>query len=187
MNVFSHYAKNLLVVCSVTLLLACGSEDMQDLRIQLDEIKAKPKGRIPPPPEFKSFESFTYQSSGLRSPFEKPVEVIFDTKINLGKSVKPDLDRRREALEKFSLDAMSFVGTLSKPEEGDVLYAIIDDGSGGVHRVQEGDYLGQNHGKVVSINVRRVEVVEIVPSGQLDDEDNKLWIERPRSLVLRDE
>ncbi len=173
---------------AVLSLVACSSGDeMQDLRAKLAEINAKPKGRIPPPPEFKAFETFTYQSAGLRSPFERPVEVVFETKIQVGKSVTPDLQRRKEPLERFSLDAMLFVGTLAKEQQEGTLYAIIDDGSGGVHRVQIGDYLGQNYGKVVSINARRIEVIEIVPSGQLDDEGNKLWVERPRNLVLRDE
>jgi len=158
---------------SFTVIACSSSDDMQDLRAKMKEIEEKPKGRIPPPPEFKAFETFTYQSAGMRSPFEKPVEVIFETKIQVGESVKPDLQRRKEALEKFSLDAMAFVGTLSKEDEGDELYAIIDDGDGGVHRVQAGDYLGQNHGKILNVNARRIELIEIVPSGQLDDDGNK--------------
>jgi type IV pilus assembly protein PilP len=177
----------LLTFLSFSFYACSSSDDMQDVRAKLKEIEDKPKGRIPPPPEFKAFETFTYQSAGVRSPFEKPVEVIFETEIQAGESVEPDLQRRKEALEKYSLDAMSFVGTLSKEDEGNELFAIIDDGDGGVHRVQAGDYLGQNHGKIININVRRIEVMEIVPSGQLDDEGNKLWIERPRNLVLRDE
>jgi len=168
-------------------LLACGSNDMQDLRKQLEEIESKPKGRIPPPPEFKAFETFTYQSAGLRSPFERPADVEIRTVVSDGKVVKPDLNRRKEALERFSLDAMSFVGTLSKEKEGNELYALVDDGDGGVHRVQVGDYLGQNNGKVVLVDRRRLELIEIVPNGQVNDEGEKLWMERPRSLVLRDE
>jgi len=178
----------LVSLISLTLFASCSSsDDMQDLREKMLEIEKKPKGRIPPPPEFKAFETFTYQSAGMRSPFERPVEIIFESKIQVGNSVKPDLDRRKEALEKFSLDAMAFVGTLAKEDEGNTLYAIIDDGDGGVHRVQESDYMGQNHGRIVSINARRIELLETVPSGQLDDDGNKLWIERPRNLVLRDE
>lgn len=187
-NLMLNAVKLLLIGCFSTLILACGSSDnMQDLRGRLQDIEAKPKGRIPPPPEFKAFETYTYQSAGVRSPFERPPEVIIDTPIVPGKSVTPDLHRRRGPLEKLSLDAMAFVGTLSKEEEANALYAIIDDGDGGVHRVESGDYLGQNHGRILGINARRIELIEIVPSGQLDDDGNKLWIERPRNLVLRDE
>jgi type IV pilus assembly protein PilP len=178
------------IFCSGLILMFVGcssTDDLKDLKDKLAEIEQKPKGRIPPPPEFKAFQTFTYQSAGLRSPFEQPVEVIFETKIKAGNAIAPDLQRRKEALERYSLDSMSFVGTLIKEDDGGALWAIIDDGVGGVHRVKEGNYLGQNFGKILRINDRRVEVLEIVPSGQLDDEGNKLWIERPRSLVLRDE
>jgi type IV pilus assembly protein PilP len=169
-------------------ILACGSgDDMQDLRKKMKEIEEKPKGRIPPPPEFKSFESFTYQSAGKRSPFEKPVDIEPVTQVQSGKLVKPDFERRKETLEKFSLDAMSFVGTLAKEKEGNELYAIVDDGEGNVHRVETGDFVGQNHGRVLNIAPRKIEILEIIPSGQVDDDGNKTWIERPRNLVLRDE
>ena len=185
---FKFLNSSLVALTVLVLFSSCSSsDDLADLRETMEEIEKKPKGRIAPPPEFKAFETFTYQSAGMRSPFERPVEVIFETKIQVGRSVKPDFDRRKEALEKFSLDAMAFVGTLAKEDEGNELYAIIDDGDGGVHRVQANDYMGQNHGRIVSINERRIELLEIVPSGQLDDDGNKLWIERPRNLVLRDE
>ncbi len=184
----SEFIKIFSAVLVSTILISCGSGgDMSDLRKRMDDIEAKPKGRIPPPPEFKAFETFTYQSAGKRSPFERPVEVIIETKIEVGKSVTPDLQRRKETLEKFSLDAMAFVGTLSKEEEGDALFAIIDDGNGGVHRVESGDFLGQNHGRILNITDRRIELLEIIPSGQLDDDGEKLWIERPRNLVLRED
>jgi type IV pilus assembly protein PilP len=43
-----------------------------------------------------------------------------------------------------------------------------------------GDYLGRNHGKVVGIDESKVDVIEIVPDGEGG------WLERPRSLALRE-
>jgi len=169
------------------MLISCGSAaDMEDLRMQMIDIEKKPRGRIPPPPEFKAFSTFTYKSTGSRSPFVRPVEVVFETAIVQGKSVIPDLERRKEALEKISLDSMTYVGTLSKEKQASEYFAIVDDGVGGIHRVELGDYLGQDHGRIVSINARRIELLEIVPSGEVDVDGNKMWIERPRNLVLRD-
>ncbi len=181
------FVKPFLILFSLAFLVSCGSGDqMADLRQKLKEIDEKPKGRIPAPPEFKAFESYTYQAAGLRSPFEQPAEEVIGPAV-ANKAVTPDLERRKQALEKFSLDSMAFVGTLSKEKLGDELYALVDDGAGNVHRVQVGDYLGQNFGKILTISARKVEILEIVPSGQLDDDGNKLWIERPRNLILRDE
>ena len=69
------------------------------------------------------------------------------------------------------------VGTL---EQSGQIWVIIDDGSGGVHRVKQGDYLGRNHGRIIEVSEAYVAVVEIVPNG-LDG-----WVERPRSLKMRD-
>jgi len=186
MKIIVSHLSALTLVLSLMLISACGSNDDYDALIQkLDDIQARPKGRIPPPPEFKAFEIFTYQSAGLRSPFERPLlDDDFKPPVSSGRSVKPDDLRRKEALEKFSLDAMSYVGTLE--HENDSTWAIVDDGQGGVHRVTSGNFLGKNNGKIVNIEQRRIELLEIIPSGQLDDDGNKLWIERPRSLVLRD-
>ena len=53
-------------------------------------------------------------------------------------------------------------------------------GAGGVYRVKVGDYLGRNHGRIVSVTESKIDVVEIVPDGEGG------WLERPRSLALRE-
>ncbi|MDU2871619.1 MAG: type 4a pilus biogenesis lipoprotein PilP, partial [Pseudomonas aeruginosa] len=49
-----------------------------------------------------------------------------------------------------------------------------------VHRVRVGDYLGRNDGKVVGISEGKIDVIEIVPDGEGN------WLERPRSLTLKE-
>jgi type IV pilus assembly protein PilP len=46
--------------------------------------------------------------------------------------------------------------------------------------VKVGNYLGKNHGRIKMIDESRVEVVEIVPDGKGN------WVERPRTLALRE-
>ena len=58
-------------------------------------------------------------------------------------------------------------------------WALITESNGSVHRVRVGNYLGQNHGRIVSISDTNVNVVEIVPDGQGG------WIERPRSVKVK--
>ena len=67
------------------------------------------------------------------------------------------------------------VGTMTR--EGDQV-ALIKSPDGLISRVNVGNYLGQNHGKVVAIKEDRVELVEIVPDGLGG------WLERPASLAL---
>ena len=67
------------------------------------------------------------------------------------------------------------VGTLSNASGS---FALLR-GAGGIHRLQVGDYLGRNEGRVVTISESQIEVVEIVPDGA------GAWLERPRTLALR--
>jgi len=95
----------------------------------------------------------------------------------LGKrtGVKPDLNREKEYLEEFNIAGLSMVGTL---ERSGVLWALVDDGDGGIHRVAQGNYLGKNHGVIVAASSRQIEVVEIVPDGVGG------WVERPQVLQI---
>ena len=64
---------------------------------------------------------------------------------------------------------------------GGSLYALVQDPDSGLHRVKEGNYVGRNFGKVTTITPNKLDVIEIVSDGQ----DG--WVERPRTLVLREE
>jgi type IV pilus assembly protein PilP len=44
-------------------------------------------------------------------------------------------------------------------------YALIKDPNGLIHRVTDGDYLGQDDGKIVSISTGGVELRELLPNG----------------------
>ena len=70
------------------------------------------------------------------------------------------------------------VGTLKRPEGS--LFALVQDPDGGLHRVQEGNFMGRNHGKILSVGAVKIDVIEIVSDGQ------EGWIERPRTIVLNE-
>jgi type IV pilus assembly protein PilP len=61
------------------------------------------------------------------------------------------------------------------------LWAIIKDNAGTVHRIQVGNYLGRNYGKVLDIKEDRLELREIVK-----DSEGR-WEERNASLALAEE
>ncbi|MDY6919640.1 MAG: pilus assembly protein PilP [Pseudomonadota bacterium] len=162
------------------LLSGCGGDSQfTDIKAKMAEVKGRPKGRIEPPPEFKVYKAFSYSAAALRSPFEQPVDVELAALPQRKSNVKPDFNRPKEVLEQFGIDALSMVGTLTRP--GSSLYALVKDPDSGLHRVKEGNYLGRNFGKIVSITPNKIDVIEIVSDGQ----DG--WVERPRTLVLREE
>ena len=168
-------------VATVALLSGCsGNGEFDDLQAYVAEVNARPKGRIEPLPEFKPYESFQYSAAGLRSPFTAPVEIkLIKYQQERAKSnIKPDLQRPKEYLESFSVDAISMVGTLAIQENE--VWALLDDAQGGVHRVKVGNYVGRNHGRIISINPGSVDLIEIVPDGHGG------WLERPRAIKLQD-
>lgn len=170
-----------LVLFSVTLALTgCGGDaQFDDLRAQMNDIKNKPKGRIEPPPEFKVYKAFSYGAAMLRSPFEPPVDVELAALPQQRANVKPDLNRPKEVLEQYGIDSLAMVGTLERP--GGSLFALIRDPDQGLHRVKPGNYMGRNFGRITAVTPSKVDVIEIVSDGQ----DG--WVERPRTLVLREE
>ncbi|MEX0941927.1 MAG: pilus assembly protein PilP [Pseudomonadales bacterium] len=170
--------QNVTLVALVVLLGACSSGDQYaDLRAFMAEIEQKPRGSIAPLPEFEPYQPFTYGAANLRSPFEPPVIVpprTEEQKQNIG--VKPPQDHVRQYLERFNLGALAMVGTLQQDNSS---WALIEDETGGVHRVQVGDYMGTNWGKIESINDARIDITEIVSDGQGG------WLRRPRTIELR--
>lgn len=151
-----------------------GGDD--DLQAFIREVKAKPAGVIEPLPSFSTYESFTYSASVLRSPFDPPVDIAArQVQGRSGENVKPDFNRKKEFLEGFDLTAITMVGTL---EKGGTLWALIKDGSGGIHWVTKGNYVGKNHGRIVATRENQVELLEIVSDGL------GAWLERPRILAL---
>lgn len=167
---------SLIVLLSVG-LAGCGNGDFSDLQTFMDEVRARPKGAIEPLPKFLPYESFTYGASSLRSPFQPPVKIDLTARQKGSNNIKPDENRVKQFLEDFNIETFEMVGTLSNT--GGV-FALINAASNGVHRVRVGDYLGRNHGRIVSINDSSVEVVEIVPDGEGG------WLERPRSITLKE-
>lgn len=166
---------------AVLLLTACGGNDMSDLRSWIEQQKQREGGSIDPIPEMETFDMYEYPGDLPRDPFTtlsfarqtEPDEGGGDEECE-DPGVKPEDDRPEEELEKFALDSLSYVGTL---ERGGELWALIEDSENTIHRVQSGDYMGQNNGKVRSITPRAVQLREIV-------RQDGCWEKRTQSLAL---
>jgi type IV pilus assembly protein PilP len=159
-----------LIAASLGSVAACGG-GTGDLKRELEEKKKRPGGRIEPLPEIRPYESFTYDPTGLRSPFQPSVPVVAPG----AGGVRPDARRTREFLEGFSLDTLRMVGTLK--QQGRV-YGLVRTKDGLIHRVLPGNYVGTNDGKVTAINDAKINVVEIVPDGLGG------YMERPAAIAL---
>ena len=73
MNRAKDILKNLpraVLVCAPMLLVGCAGGVDDELLAYVDEVKARPGGRIEPLPQIKPYEKFAYAANEIRSPFE---------------------------------------------------------------------------------------------------------------------
>jgi type IV pilus assembly protein PilP len=150
----------LLLIAGLT-LAGCGGS-LDDLDKYINEIKARPGGRIEPLPEITPYEVFTYvaDADGMRSPFvpDAPQASIGPG----GNGVKINLTRSREFLEQFPLDTLRMVGTLM---QGESSFGLVQTSDGLIHRVIQGNYMGQNDGRIVTIDESEIQLIEIISDG----------------------
>ena len=145
-----------------------GGSDNDDLRKKIDEIKARPGGKISAPPQIKPIEKVVYSMEGIADPFKAIVigrgqvsNEEYDPEMDT--RFCPDQDRSREILEGYTLDSLAMVGVMSQE---DTTWVLIRSPEGTVHRLKIGEHMGQNSGKITSIDSTRVELVERVKTGK---------------------
>ena len=167
--------KNLGFITLSVVLSACASDDFDDLKGYIAQVKAKPATAIEPMPVIKSYESYVYVADDLRNPFQplaepQPFEDMADIE-----GPGPDLNREKEELEAYPLDTLRMVGTLSRNDE---LWGLVKASDGVIHRVQPGQYLGQNFGEVIAVHEQQIDLAEWVNTS------SGRWLERDASLAL---
>jgi len=153
-------------------LTGCGG-DMSDLRQWIQTTKAQPGGRIDELPTVKPYASYTYESGGMRSPFVPEQRL----RKNANSGIRPNSNRNPEFLESFPLDTLRMVGSL---QNGGNTYALVQAADGLIHRVQPGNYLGENDGRITQITDSEIIIKEIVPDGLGG------YLERPAAIALND-
>ncbi len=167
--------KLMMSLALAALVAGCSpSTDFSDIEAFMDEVDARPRGRIEPLPAIETVPPFAYAAGNKRSPFEPPV-VLKRVERQSGPQVSPDFNRVKQYLEQFTIGQLAMVGTLAQNE---AMFALVQDGEGSVHRVQRGDYMGTDHGKILNVGETSIELIEIVPDGTGG------WVERERTVSL---
>ena len=166
----------------VAITLSGCNQGVGDLREFVAETKAKPPGRVEAIPSFVPYQNFEYTTQDLRDPFRivdfrRPDENQQEVISADATGPRPDMDRVREPLENFPLDTLRFKGTVDK--DG-TKWGLVFAPDNTIHRVLEGNYLGQNHGRIISLSDGEIELTEIVPDGLGN------YIERTAALALID-
>lgn len=158
-------------------LSACGNSGTDDVSQWMKETRQQTRVVIKPLSEPKKFTPFSYDAKNREDPFSanKLAAALAKARKD-GGTIRPDLDRRREALEAFPLDTMVMVGTLAKPG---LTYALLQVDKA-IYQVKVGNYVGQNLGMVTKITDDEVLLKEVVQDAAGD------WVEREAKLELQE-
>ncbi|GGI91138.1 pilus assembly protein PilP [Legionella impletisoli] len=166
-----HYRKRigwLFLMCISVGLVGCGTDDTE-LRNYMQEVKSRPSKPIEPIPEFETPEKFTYpEQQNRRSPF-KQIKVVEKEDVQA-----PNINRPKQPLEAFPLDALKFVGIV---KVNSTIWGLISQPDGLITRVKAGDYMGKNFGRITQITNDTIKLEETIQVGGK-------WEKRPITLKL---
>jgi type IV pilus assembly protein PilP len=169
------------LVASLIGLTACIGEDQQDTRQWMIEQRNATKPSVQPIPEPKKFTPTPYGNDLSIEPFsnQKLAQALKREASQATANaalIAPELNRRKEVLEGYPLDAMAMVGTML-PKGVPVALVRVDKL---LYQVRVGNYLGQNYGKVVKLSETELVLREIVQDAAGE------WIERQANLQLQE-
>jgi type IV pilus assembly protein PilP len=161
------------------ILAACGNSGEEEVQQWMEKTRQETRSFTPKLQEPKDFIPFTYDKKDDVDPFNpsKLQSALAKLSPGSGNGIKPDFDRRREALEFVPLDTMKMVGTIT---EAGVQYALIEVDGKNVSQVKVGNYIGQDYGLVTKVDDDSIEIKEIY----LDT--NGDWAERVQTLELQE-
>ena len=170
--------RKLIALAAVALLAACGGEEQGELRQELAAMTKDLRGKVDPLPQVRTYEPVPYKGENLIDPFV-PGRIVVAAAAGGGTGgggggVQPDLNRPKEPLEAFPLDAIQMVGTLEQNKD---MYALVRAGTN-LFRVKKGNYMGQNFGLITAIDEGSINLKEVVQDSGGD------WVERSTTLQM---
>ena len=163
-------------------LIACGGSGTQDLEDYVAKVRQRKSAPIEPLPDIKQVATYIYAPGDRRDPFVMDVRGQDLAKPTRAGSPAPDPLRPKEELERYALDSLRMVGTLDQAgtKWALVLLGPADLGQKAIlYKVRVGNYMGQNHGKIMLIDEGQIQITELVNEGEGE------WRERQASVALK--
>ncbi len=158
-------------------LTACGGEQ-EELTQWMEQQRREVKPNVEPLSPPKKFTPQPYAALGNVEPFssQKLTVALKQEAKQPNSMLAAEINRRKQPLEAYPLDSMSMVGSVVKAGRP---YALLRVDSL-LYQVKQGDYLGQNYGKITKISETDVALREIVQDAAGE------WIERTSALQLQE-
>ena len=171
---------------SLSVIVAgCGDSQHNDVQAWMREASKDLRGHVAELPQIKPLDVKPYESGDLISPFS--IEKVIS-----GGAGSADLSKKRGGpppvnpdaypLTKAPLEAIRFIGTIIVDKEARALVQIEREP---IRQIRVGDYMGQNHGKVL-----KIEPSDNDSSGQIVLQeklfDKGVWVERETVFPAQD-
>jgi type IV pilus assembly protein PilP len=162
-------------------LAGCSGSEHDELQAWMEQQRTQTRPAVQPIPEPKKYQPQAYTQEASTDPFsrEKLAQALKRESTQSSASaalIAPELNRRKEPLEAYPLDAMSMVGSLMK--DGQPIALLRVDNL--IYQVKVGNYLGQNYGRITKVSETEVVLRELVQDATGE------WIERAATLQLQE-
>jgi type IV pilus assembly protein PilP len=172
-----------LLAVQIGLVLGCGllagcEGENQELQEWMEQQRREARPSVAPLASPKKFNPVPYANAQQVDPFStQKLSVALKQESKQPNSLlAAEMNRRKEPLEAFPLDAMSMVGSVAK---GGVPFALLRVDNL-LYQVKAGDYLGQNYGRILRITETEVALREVVQDAAGE------WTERTATLQLQE-
>jgi type IV pilus assembly protein PilP len=153
-----------------------GSQD--ELTQWIEQQRREVKPNVSPLSAPKKFNPQAYLAGNAVEPFsnQKLTVAIKQEARQSSSLLAAEINRRKEPLEAYPIDSMSMVGSVARQGRPYALLKVDNL----LYQVKQGDYLGQNYGKITKISETDISFREIVQDAAGE------WIERTSSLQLQE-
>ena len=158
-------------------LAACGG-DQDELQQWMEQQKREVKPNVEPLSAPKKFNPQPYVAMNAVEPFstQKLTVALKQEARQPNSLLAAEINRRKEPLEAYPVDSMAMVGSVLRNGQPYALLKVDNL----LYQVKQGDYLGQNYGKITKISETNVAYREIVQDAAGE------WIERNSALQLQE-
>jgi len=148
------------------MLTACdNAANTSDINQYTAHIKSTTQNAIPTLTPITQIDALVYKQDNIqRNPFTPSL------KIENKPTQRLNTNRIKEPLESIALSHLHMVGTV---QIDSLFWALIKDDENHLYRVQKGNYLGENAGKISHINNAEIELMEMISNEQGQFSENR--------------
>lgn len=178
MKLISRRTWQVLAACFAAALGVGCSSEQEELTQWMDQQRREVKPNVVAITAPKKFNPQAYLALTSVEPFStQKLTVALKNEARQSNSLlASEINRRREPLEAYPLDSMTMVGSVTRTGRPYALLKVDNL----LYQVKQGDYLGQNYGKIMNISETDVSLREIVQDAAGE------WIERVSALQLQE-